>query len=98
MVLIPASTSCFALAGPIPDTQVRRLIVVLVSSSRILEKLNTKKKIHCHGKNILRPRSEVCSSLNKVRTNFGNTDKPVDGPSEDRHEKERNDEFETREK
>lgn len=44
MVLIPASTSCLALAGPIPDTRVRRLIAVLVSSSRILKKLNTKKK------------------------------------------------------
>jgi hypothetical protein len=39
MVLMPASTRCLALAGPIPDTRVRRLIDVLVSSSRILKRL-----------------------------------------------------------
>jgi hypothetical protein len=55
MVLMPASTSCLALAGPIPDTRVRRLIAVLVSSSRILKKLNKLlsveiKETHFHGK------------------------------------------------
>jgi hypothetical protein len=56
MVLIPASTSCFALAGPIPDTRVSRLIAVLVSSSRILKKLNDllvvkHRRIRCDSKN-----------------------------------------------
>jgi hypothetical protein len=63
-----------------------------------LEEIKYKEIIHCHGKSILRPCSEVCSSLNEERTNLGNIDKPVDGPSEDRYEKGRNDEFETREK
>jgi hypothetical protein len=40
MVLTPASKSCFALAGPIPDTRVSKLMTVLVSSFRILKKLN----------------------------------------------------------
>lgn len=34
-VVIPSSTSSFALAGPIPETLVRRLIATLVSSARI---------------------------------------------------------------
>jgi hypothetical protein len=58
MVLMPASTSCLALAGPIPDTRIRRLIAVLVSSSRILKKSNKllsidTKKTHFHGKKTL---------------------------------------------